>query len=64
MDRWCAILVRSRSAKRSPPMRLIIRPIDRAAQGLFKTPRIAAIDRPGGKISKIRNMGHLDWVDV
>eukprot|EP00985_Skeletonema_marinoi_P017606 scaffold9711_cov99-Skeletonema_marinoi.AAC.1 len=42
MDRWCAILVR----------RLIIRLIDRAAQGLSNTPRIAAIDRLEAKYQK------------
>ena len=44
----------------SPPIRLIIRSIDRAPQGLSKTPLIAFIGRLGGKISNDCNMVHLD----
>jgi len=43
---------------KSRPMKLIIRLIDRAPQGLSKTPRIALFGRLGGKNQKIRNMGH------
>jgi hypothetical protein len=51
--------------QKSPPIRLIIRLVDRAAQGLFKTPLIAFIDRPGGKISKDVQHGESDLkVDV
>ena len=46
--------------QKSPPIRLIIRLVDRAAQGLSKTPRIAAIDRLEAKISK--DVQHVNLV--